>query len=167
MSIFRGIVFHWTAGGPKASGLDRSHYHYLIEGDGTVVPGALPPDANINTSDGKYAAHTRNANTGRIGVALCGMAGAVERPFSAGASPINWRQVNTLVGLLADLCRRYDIPVTRSTVLSHAEVQPTLKITQAGKWDIAWLPGMPAPIDPIAVGDRIRADVMKLLKIGE
>ena len=166
MSGLHGIVFHWTAGQHTASGLDRTHYHYLVQGDGTIVPGSYKPEDNISAADGKYAAHTLGANTGRIGVALCGMMGAVERPFKAGPAPINWPQVNALCGLLADLCRRYDTAVTRQTVLSHAEVQPTLGITQRGKWDVAWLPGMTAVGDPVVIGDRIRADVIKLMKGG-
>jgi hypothetical protein len=47
---------------------------------------------------------------------------------------------NALAYVLAQLCKRYGIKVDRKTVLSHAEVQPTLKITQKGKWDIARLP---------------------------
>jgi N-acetyl-anhydromuramyl-L-alanine amidase AmpD len=166
MSGLHGIVFHWTAGAGKASSLDRTHYHFLVESNGTIVPGTCKPEDNISTGDGKYAAHTMSANTGRIGVALCGMMGAVERPFNAGPAPINWHQIGVLAGLIADLCRRYDIPVTRQTVLSHAEVQPTLGIKQRGKWDVAWLPGMPEPIDPVQVGDRIRGDVLKLMKGG-
>jgi N-acetyl-anhydromuramyl-L-alanine amidase AmpD len=166
MSGLKGIVFHWTAGGPKASALDKSHYHFLVQQDGTIVAGDCKPEDNINTGDGKYAAHTLSANTGRIGVALCGMLGAVERPFNAGSTPINWPQITALCGLLADLCRRYDIPVTQQTVLSHAEVQPTLGIKQRGKWDVAWLPGMTATADPVQIGDRIRADVLKLMKGG-
>ena len=129
-----------------------------------MVPGKYHPEDNISATDGKYAAHTLKANTGRIGVAVCGMMGAVERPFSAGPSPITWSQITVLVGLLADLCRRYDIPVERRTVLSHAEVQPTLGIAQRGKWDIAWLPGMAVAGDPVEIGDRIRADVIKHMK---
>jgi trimethylamine:corrinoid methyltransferase-like protein len=60
-----------------------------------------------------------------------------------------------LVG--GQLCRKYGIPITSSTVLTHAEVEPTLGIKQAGKWDIAWLPGMNAPADPLAVGNVLRA----------
>jgi N-acetyl-anhydromuramyl-L-alanine amidase AmpD len=159
-----GIVFHWTAGGPKASALDKEHYHYIVQQDGQIVSGFHAPEDNLNTRDGDYAAHTLNANTGRIGVALCGMMGAVERPFMAGPAPINWPQINALCGLLADLCRRYDIPVTRQTVLSHAEVQPTLGIAQRGKWDVAWLPGMAATGSPVEIGDRIRGDVLRLMK---
>lgn len=166
MNGLNGIVFHWTAGASKASGLDRTHYHFLVQGDGTIVPGTHKPEANINCADRDYAAHTLGANTGRIGVAACGMMGAVERPFNAGPAPINWPQINALCGLLAHLCRTYGIPVTRQTVLSHAEVQPTLGIKQKGKWDIAWLPGMAAVGNPVEIGDRIRADVLKLMKGG-
>lgn len=164
MTGLHGIVFHWTAGVGMASGLDRQHYHYLVQRDGSISLGTNKPEANINTGDGSYAAHTLNANSGRIGVAMCGMMGAVERPFSAGSAPISWGQVTALCHLLANLCRRYDIPVTRKTVLSHAEVQPTLGIKQRGKWDVAWLPGMVAVGDPVVIGDRIRADVLALMK---
>ena len=50
----------------------------------------------------------------------------------------------------------YNIPVTRQTILSHAEVQPTLGIKQRGKWDIAWLPGRATATDPIGCGDHLR-----------
>lgn len=164
MTGLHGIVFHWTAGGHKASALDRQHYHFMVQGDGAIVAGDNAPEANISTSDGAYAAHTLNANAGRIGVAMCGMMGAVERPLQWGPAPITWGQVNALCGLLAELCRRYSIPVTRQTVLSHAEAQPTLGIAQRGKWDVAVLPGMTATADPVQIGDRIRADVLKLMK---
>ena len=83
------------------------------------------------------------------------MVGAVERPFNAGRYPITPAQVDALARLCADLCRDYTIPVTRKTVLTHAEVQPTLGITQRGKWDVSWLPGMGARGQP---RDRGRHD---------
>ena len=153
------IIIHWTAGGHKPSNLDKGHYHFLIDGDGKVHAGTFPVEANRKPVKGKYAAHTLNCNTGSIGVAVCAMAGAVERPFDAGRAPITPAQVKALAALLRDLCAQYKIPVTRETVLSHAEVQPTLGIKQRGKWDIAWLPGMKAPGNPVAVGDKIRAMV--------
>ena len=91
------------------------------------------------------------------------MAGAQERPFRAGKYPITPAQVDALATLCADLCRQYDIPVSRQTVLSHAEVQPTLGITQRGKWDVTWLPGMAAPGNSVAVGDQIRALIVAKL----
>ncbi len=155
------IIIHWSAGTHTVSALDRQHYHYIIDDDGDVHAGDHPVSANRGPLvSGRYAAHTLNCNTGSIGVALAAMAGAVERPFSAGRYPITPAQVDALVALCADLCRTYDIPVSRRTVLTHAEVQPTLGITQRGKWDITWLPGMAGPGAPVAVGDMIRARIL-------
>ena len=161
------VVWHWTAGGHKANNTDRRHYHFIIEGYGTVVAGNHPPEANAvisNPKDGNtYAAHTRGLNTGSIGVAVASMRGAVEHPFDPGPSPISPAQIDAMVKLTADLCRQYNIPVTRETTLSHAEVQPTLGVAQRGKWDIAWLPGMDAPADPVRVGDGLRERVRQAM----
>lgn len=159
------IVMHWTAGGPGASALDRQHYHFIVQQDGEVVRGDMTPEDNINTSDGRYAAHTKGCNTGAIGVSICGMAGAQERPFSPGSYPIRQPQVAVMCSLVARLCREYGIPITRQTVLSHAEVQPTLGIAQNGKIDIMWLPGMDDMQNPVSVGDILRSDISKALAI--
>jgi hypothetical protein len=157
------IIWHWTGGSWSVSALDRSHYHFVIAGDGEVVKGTLAPEDNISVADGVYSPHTLNANTGAIGVAVAAMGGALERPFGAGAWPLREVQLEALARLTAQLCGRYGIAVSRTTTLSHAEVQPTLKIAQRGKWDIAWLPGMGAPSDPVAIGDRLRARVTAFL----
>ena len=159
-----GIVFHWTAGQNKASDLDRSHYHVLIEGDGKHVRGV--PSIDLNSLPEKkpgYAAHTLNCNTGFIGVSLCGMAGAVEIPFSAGKQPITRVQWDELANVLAQLCKRYGIKVSRKTVLSHAEVQTNLGIKQKGKWDIARLPFDTSIQGAVAIGDQMRAMVQSKL----
>lgn len=161
------IILHWTAGGYTPNGLDKRHYHFLIDGDGKVVDGNNPPEANARiaspTDGSTYAPHTRQMNTGSIGVAVAAMRGAVERPFDRGPSPIKPVQVEALVRLVADLAREYDIPVTRETILSHAEVQKTLGVRQRGKWDITWLPHMIAPGDPVQVGDYLRRRVFDAL----
>lgn len=161
MSDFNRIVIHWTAGTHTPSGLDKEHYHFIIDGQGRVHNGKYAPEANLNPKKGAYAAHTLNLNTGSIGVALAAMAGAVERPFNAGRYPITEAQESALTALLIKLTDQYKIPVTRETVLSHAEVQPTLKVTQRGKWDISWLPGMTQPGDPVTIGDLIRERVRR------
>jgi hypothetical protein len=158
------IHLHWTAGGHKPSTLDLSHYHFVVDGAGKEHKGKLPPEANLNTGDGEYVAHTLGANTGAIGISMCCMAGAQERPFKWGVAPMTDEQVMGLCRLAARLAKQYGIPCTRRTILTHAEVQPTLGIKQRGKWDITVLPGMSAPGDPIEVGDRLRkiiADIMK------
>lgn len=156
------IIWHWTAGAYGANGLERNHYHYIIEPE-RIVPGTRNPEANLNIKDGDYSAHTRALNTGSIGVAIDAMAGARQFPFDAGYHPITKRQVAMLVELSADLAETYNIPVTRKTMLSHAEVEPTLGVKQRGKWDIAWLPGMKGSGDPVQIGDALRQRVSQEL----
>jgi hypothetical protein len=160
------IICHWTAGSHKASSLDKDHYHLLIEGDGKVVRGT--PSIDLNSQPKMktgYAAHTLNCNTGSIGVSLCCMAGAEESPFY----PMTEAQWEMLSSVVAELCMRYDIPVTHRTVLSHAEVQDNLGIQQRGKIDIIALPFDPAfPRGAKVVGDRLRKEVSaKLAAIQE
>ena len=157
------IIIHWTGGGGRANALDRQHYHRLVEHDGRIIFGTEELADNIVTSDGDYAAHTRNLNTGSIGVALCGMRDAIEIPFSAGPSPLTEVQVDAACALVAELCRAHGIPVTRETVLTHAEVQPTLGVRQLGKWDITRLPHRPDLVGAYPVGDYLRAKVKALL----
>lgn len=141
------IHLHWTAGGYVPNSTDLRAYHGLIPGEGAPV-WPVGPDTPRS--------HTLNANGGAIGLSICAMAGAVERPFDRGRAPITPAQVSTLAREAARLCHLYDIPVSRWSVLTHAEIQPTLGIKQRWKWDITWLPGMDAPGDPIEVGDRLR-----------
>ncbi|KZL22720.1 peptidoglycan recognition family protein [Pseudovibrio sp. Ad37] len=150
------IVMHWTAGADGVNSLERNHYHLIVDRKGKVHAGALKPEANVNCRDGQYAAHTRALNTGSIGIAMDAMAGATESPFNAGKYPITKEQVRAFAEVVADLCETYQIPIARQTVLTHAEVQPVLKVRQRCKWDITWLPGMERPGKPIEVGDRLR-----------
>lgn len=150
------VVMHWTAGAYGEIALERRHYHRLIMPSGRVISGDLMPEANADCSDGSYAAHTRALNTGSIGVSLDAMGGAKQSPFDPGAWPITDAQIKALAEEVADLCATYDIPVSRWTVLTHAEVQPTLGVRQRSKWDITWVPGMDRPGDPVEVGDMLR-----------
>ena len=158
------IIWHWTAGGPDVTADEKTRYHYLIDQEGHIHQGTLKPEDNLSVADGVYTPHTLHANTGAIGLSLCGMAKAVQQPFKPGPYPINTKQVTALLELSAELCKRYAIPVSRTTTLSHAEVQPTLGIKQRGKWDIAWLPGMLTAEDPVSVGDKLRSQLAALLK---
>lgn len=152
------IIIHWTGGPHQPTGLDLHHYHYVIDGAGKVHPGQFPVAANQGPLvRGAYAAHTLNCNSGSIGVALAAMAGAVEQPFCPGSAPVTEAQLRALAGLCRELCTRYAIPLTPRTVLTHAEVQPTLGIAQRGKWDVTWLPGMTVPGTAIATGHQLRA----------
>ncbi len=145
---------HWTAGGPKAGAEDRKHYHVVVEQDGGVLRLHDPA---------RHLAHTLNANGGAVGISACGMAGSTDRPWSLGKHPVTVPQMAALAREVARLCATYDVPVSRWSVLTHAEVQPTLGIAQRQKWDVCWLPGMAAPADPLAMGDKLRAMVSAAL----
>lgn len=157
------IIVHWNAGTLKASDLDRDHYHLIIEGTGSLVRGRKSIADNVSTADGRYAAHTLNLNQGSIGLALAGMGGAVQQPFSAGKWPLTRAEWDMLPKVLADLCRHYTIAVTPKTVLSHAEVQTNLGVKQKGKWDIAVLPFDLSLDTARKVGDAFRARTLALL----
>lgn len=157
------IIVHWTGGGHVPNAKDKAHYHILIDGAGALVRGDHSIDDNMNTGDGDYAAHTLGLNKQSIAVPLCGMLGAQESPFKPGPQPINQTQWSVLPHVLADLCRHYTIPVTRETVLSHAEVQATLGVKQKNKWDIARLPWDLSIVGARAIGDQFRAATRALL----
>lgn len=160
----RGIVVHWTAGAQPASSFDKKHYHVLIEKDGSLTRGKPTIDLNSQPKvKPGYAAHTAKCNTGFIGISFAGMALAVESPFDPGKHPITADQWKALPGYLAQLCKRYGIKVDAKTVLSHAEVQGTLGIPQAGKWDIARLPFDPSLKGATAIGDAFRKATAALL----
>lgn len=154
------VIVHWTAGTHVASENDRSHYHVLLEGSGKPVRGTPSIKLNevVKTGSG-YAAHTLNCNTGSIGVSMCCMGGAVESPFSAGKYPMTLEQWDAMTWAVADLCRRYSIPVTDKAVLTHAEVQNNLGVPQRGKWDVTRLAFDPSVVGAKACGDKMRAEV--------
>ncbi|WP_159454108.1 N-acetylmuramoyl-L-alanine amidase [Roseovarius albus] len=162
------IILHWTAGSHEPNSLDKKHYHILIDGDGELHRGNHAISANVPPLRSKsYAAHTLNCNSHSIGVSLCAMGGDVrESPFRPGPFPITSVQWSTLAQVAAELCLRYDIPVSRKTVLGHGEVQKNLNIKQKGKWDplaLPWDPDRPYS----EIGDQMRemvADNLDALK---
>lgn len=143
MGKLERIIAHWSVTDYNADDACKRHYHYTFEADGTEVPGIMRPEANENIEDGYYCGHTRNCNSGSIGVACASMAGAEwpgKAPDQYGKFPVLKPQFEAMCLRIAKLCKKYGIPVTRETVLMHGEVQNTLKIQQRGKWDIGVLP---------------------------
>ncbi|MBX9701151.1 MAG: N-acetylmuramoyl-L-alanine amidase [Acetobacteraceae bacterium] len=156
------IICHWTAGSYTPSENDLSHYHILIDGDGGLHRGEHTIADNESTADGDYAAHTRGTNTGSIGVSMCCMAGAKERPFDAGVAPMKPEQWDAMVAVVAQLCAAYGIRVTPQTVLGHGEVERNLGRPQSGKWDPMKLP-FDSGLTPAQVGQKLRDEVQRLL----
>lgn len=157
---------HWTGGQHAVSENNIEHYHEIVSGDGVRVLGKCCAEDNLDLTTNAFAAHTRNLNAGSVGLAMACMLGAVEAPFEIGDFGMTDRQLDVFCKMVAEYCLRYRIPVTEWTVLSHAEVQPTLDVKQTGKWDITVLPGMSYVGDPVAIGDilrdHIRAEVRAL-----
>jgi hypothetical protein len=167
MAIVRSIT-HWTAGGPRANEIDKKHYHKITNFDGTVVDGNEAIEDNIVTSDGDYAAHTLNLNTGSAGFAMAGMHDANENPFEPGPYPITEVQFEAHCRMLAQFHSDYAIlPITRQNCLTHAEVEPTLGVKQRGKWDITRLPFKPELRGAIPCGDYMRSRVNAYLGVTE
>lgn len=158
----KAIVAHWTAGAHKASAVDREHYHILIEADGKLVRGDHEISDNVSTADDDYAAHTRHFNTNTIGIAVCCMADANEKPFRAGKFPMTEFQWATMAHVAANLAAQYVIPVDRKHVLQHGEVQKNLEIMQRGKWDCMVLPWN-KKLTYEQAGDAFRAAVLDFM----
>ena len=165
-AAMRRIHVHWTAGRHQPNATDLRSYHVLIAGDGKVVRGDRPISANDparRRAGERPASHTLNANSHAIGVSMCGMFRAVERPFDPGPEPLTEAQWAQMVQVVAALARRYGIRVTPETVLTHAEVGPNINIPQRNKWDITVLPFDRGTLGAQAVGDRLRREVAAVL----
>lgn len=152
------IVLHWTAGGNYPNIADLEHYHFVIDKNGKVYNGKFKPEANLNCSDGKYAMHTGGGNTGSIGIAVCGMAN-YKGKLTDTKYPLTAVQVEKMFALSAELCKKYGIPISPDTVLTHYEFGLAYpKTSSAGKIDITCLPPY-LSVKPTQVGDFIRKKV--------
>lgn len=157
------IIIHWTAGANQPNNTDYQHYHYLINKDGVVTLGKFPVSANEvckNDSKGNplYAAHTGGGNTGSIGVSMCGMAG-FKGVNEVGKYPLTRIQCEKTFKLVAELCKKHNIAITSSNVLTHYEFGKAHPNTSsAGKIDIVYLPPFP-DVQRSKVGDFIRNKV--------
>lgn len=99
------VICHWTAGSHQPSENDLAHYHILIDGEGELHRGEHTIADNESAGDGDYAAHTKGTNTGSIGVSVCCMVGAREKPFTAGTHPMKLVRWQAMVAVVAQLCR--------------------------------------------------------------
>lgn len=152
------IIIHWTAGSYTPCLIDKRSYHYLVDLNGIVHNGIYKPEDNENCSDGKYAMHTGGGNTGSIGVALCGMYGFTSFK-NLGKYPLTKIQCESCFKLVADLAKKYNIPITPKTILTHYEFGlKNPKTSSAGKIDLIHLPPY-SDVITSKVGDFIRNKV--------
>lgn len=133
MGSLNKIIIHYTGGTYKANEHERKCYHFIVQGNGSVILGMYPPEANLNCKDGNYAAHCGGGNTGAIGVALSGMYN--------GEYPIKRQQLESACRYIAKLSSKYGIRITNKNILTHAEFGLSHpKTTSAGKQDFTSLP---------------------------
>lgn len=150
------IIIHWTAGGNTANSTDKEHYHYIVNSDGKIVQGKYKPEDNLNCNDGRYALHTGGGNTGSIGVSMAGMYVPNKTPVQKTKYPLTKKQCESCFKLCAELCKKYNIPITAQTVLTHYEFGKSHPNTaSAGKIDIIYLPPYPQE-QANKIGDFIR-----------
>lgn len=154
----RGVVFHWTAGANGFIEMERDAYNILTSTKGDTIDGnhTIAEQVNYNWKAGIGASHTRKMNTGWIGISQDAMAGANQVPLDWGSHPITWEGIDAMLEACMEVCEEYNVPVSRWTTLTHAEVQPTLGVQQKWKWDYTVLPGDTVSRDPIQVGDELR-----------
>lgn len=152
------ITIHHTGGAHTPNATDLNAYHFVVDGAGKVHDGRWPVSANVGRlSPGRYAAHTLGLNTGNIGVSMAAMHGGQwGNPRASKAFPTT-AQVDATVAHVATLADRYGIRPDRRFILTHAEVQTTLGITQRQKWDFDYDPyGLMDTRDPVRIGDMLR-----------
>lgn len=116
--MFKNIVFHWSAGNYYPCEYDKLHYHFLFDKEGKEYKGKYSPEDNLNCKDNKYAAHVRNGNTGRIGLAVC-----CKKDDNY---PPTQKQIEAMCKKAAQLCTFYGI--NPSMCITHAEFDPSRKI---------------------------------------
>ncbi len=152
------IILHWTAGGAVPNSHEKECYHFLVDCYGKIYNGKFKPSANEICKNGMYAAHTGGGNTGSIGVALCGMFNFKDR-HNIGNFPITKIQFESAMQLCAKLSKEYNIPILKSTVLTHYEfglAHPDT--TSAGKIDITFIPPY-SWVEKNEAGDFIRSKI--------
>ena len=129
-----------------------------MSGD-TAVTATFSPAYTLTVSKsgtGTVTSAPAGISCGSSCTAIYASGAAVALTASAPMTAIQWV---VLADVLADLCRRYGIPVTAKTVLSHAEVQTNLGLKQRGKWDVARLAFDPSLVGAKACGDAMRAAI--------
>ena len=161
----RKIINHWTAGQNIPNTTDFEHYHFIVSGDGDVYHGDHKIEANDNTADGDYAAHTGGGNTRSIGVAVSAMVG-YKSPKQLGEAPITKVQIEKMFELNAKLLFKEGFKkATPENLMTHYEFGKSHPTTSsAGKIDITCIPSYP-DVKPDECGNFIREKTQYYLNL--
>jgi hypothetical protein len=156
----RGVVLHWTGGGPKANSVDLGAYHYVVESDGNVKAGKWRVADNMRACTGPgYARHTGGYNSFRVGISAAGMLNYVSRS-NIGRHPLTEVQVKRLSEIAAYFVRLAGLdPLNPAHLCTHQEVWTIHGIKGSQnhhKKDIEFLPFRPE-LSARQVGDYLRS----------
>ena len=158
-SGIHSLIWHWTAGRDMPTKNDLKHYNDVFDFEGNQYDGGarIEHQANYDWRHRVGVSHSLNANTGRGGLAVAGMYNAEGWPeLKWGSHPITWEGIDGMLERSAEYCHAFEIPVSKWTTLSHAEIQQTLGIKQKNKWDYMVLPGFSEPKNAVIVGNILR-----------
>lgn len=108
------IYLHWAVSGYNGTFKD---YHYNIHGDGKIVK---------TGEDTDLKEHTYMRNTGAVGISVSAMLQATPACYkdilgSTCPTPIKQAQLEAMAQLIADLSKKYGIPIDIKHVMTHAE----------------------------------------------
>jgi len=164
-SGLHGIRWHWAASSYAVNEEVLSHYNDGHDHLGNSYDGGARAEhqANYNWRTGVGVSHTKNNNSGIIGQAVIAMGNAEGWPLDVGQYPMTWVGIDAMLMRSIDYHHQFDIPISPWSMLTHAEVQPTLGIAQRGKWDIRWLPNGSTVVDARKAGDILRARMQAML----
>jgi len=168
------VVLHWTGGGPTANDIDKAHYHFIVNRDGTVVRGAHTVAQNMKQLSARdsYAGHTGGFNSFSIGVSFAGMADSgpvtAKHPKGVfGPYPLTEAQVRAGLIFVALLCKTYGLdPKNVNHVFTHYEAWTVHKVKgqmNDQKFDITMLQFMPS-LGKDQVGPWLRENAALHLK---
>lgn len=137
LGTVKQIVIHHLGGGfdRTAQSIHEEHmhkeefdhrgigYHYVIRWDGTIERGR--PEGELGCHSGSE--NGKGGNTGRIGINVSGTWLSDEEcrkaKCSNGGHPEpSDAQIKSLIGLIADCCKRHSIQPSRDTIVGHYEL---------------------------------------------
>lgn len=157
--MLKRIIIHWTGGNYQTNTKILDSYHYAILENGSIVPCNHRPEDNINCNDSNYAPHCGGGNTGSIGVAMCGMYVPNGINIKNTNYPLTKKQCEATFKFVAELAKKYNIQITKDTILTHYEFGlKNPKTSSAGKIDIIYLPAY-SHLKQSEIGDFIRNKV--------
>ena len=102
-------------------------YHYVIRADGTIERGR--PETEFGCHTGYDNVTKSGGNAGLIGICVSGTFNN-DSSINEGHPEPTEQQINSLIGLMADIAKRHDLVLTRDNVRGHGEWYTDPSVTE-------------------------------------